>query len=210
MNIKIEQIILTVINTINRCHKGFCKRIHQYLAIAQCRKAGVIFNPAKIRFDGAPELHFHKGCSVSIGEYFRCISSRFIGMDNMSFSKISVHEGGFLYIGHHTGMTNSTINCHQSIIIGNYVNIGAGCIIVDSNFHSLNWRDRLDGTDISKKKNAPVVIKDLAFIGTHSIILKGVTIGEKSIIGAGSVVTHNIPDGEIWAGNPAKFIKKIK
>ena len=107
-------------------------------------------------------------------------------------------------------MTNSTINCYQSIIIGNYVNIGAGCVIVDSNFHSLNWRDRLDGTDISKKKNAPVVIKDLAFIGTHSIILKGVTIGEKSIIGAGSVVTHNIPDGEIWAGNPAKFIKKIK
>ena len=105
-------------------------------------------------------------------------------------------------------MTNSTINCHESITIGNYVNIGEGCVITDSDFHSLDWRDRMDGTDIRKKRNAPVVIKDWAFIGMHSIILKGVTIGEKSIIGAGRVVSKDIPDGEIWAGNPARFIKK--
>lgn len=56
----------------------------------------------------------------------------------------------------------------------------------------------------------PVVIKNGVFIGANSIILKGVTIGEKAIVGAGSVVTRSIPDGEIWAGNPAKFIRKIK
>lgn len=53
-----------------------------------------------------------------------------------------------------------------------------------------------------------MVINDNVFIGARCIILKGVTIGSKSIIGAGSVVTKNIPEGEIWAGNPAKFIKK--
>lgn len=195
---------------IRKLYQVFRLRLGHRMCLAYCRKNGVVFHEKSIRFDGFPEIIIHKNSSVTIGENFRCVSSRFIGMENMSFSKISVHEGGILNIGHHTGMTNSTINCHQCIIIGNYVNIGAGCIIVDSDFHSLNWRDRLDGTDISKKKNAPVVIKDLAFIGTHSIILKGVTIGEKSIIGAGSVVTHNVPDGEIWAGNPAKFIKKIK
>ena len=56
----------------------------------------------------------------------------------------------------------------------------------------------------------PVVIKDGAFIGAHTIVLKGVTIGERSIVGAGSVVTRSIPDYEIWAGNPAKFIKKVE
>lgn len=210
MNTEIGKMILSIIKFINRFRFGLARRFHQYLTIAQCENAGIIFSPATTKFDGAPEIRFHKGCTVSIGPYFRCVSSRHIGMENHVFSRISVHGGGNLCIGHHSGMTNSTINCHQSITIGNYVNIGAGCLIVDSDFHSLDWRDRMDGTDIHKKRNAPVVIKDLAFIGAHSIILKGVTIGEKSIVGAGSVVAHNIPDGEIWAGNPARFIRKIK
>lgn len=82
-------------------------------------------------------------------------------------------------------------------------------MIFDTDFHSLDWRDRKDGTDITKRKKASVVIKDLAFIGAHSIILKGVTIGEKSIVGAGSVVAKDIPDGEVWAGNPAKFVRRV-
>lgn len=82
-------------------------------------------------------------------------------------------------------------------------------MIFDTDFHSLDWRDRKDGTDIQKRKKSPVVIKSLAFIGANSIILKGVTIGERSIVGAGSVVTKDIPDGEIWAGNPAQFIREI-
>lgn len=53
-----------------------------------------------------------------------------------------------------------------------------------------------------------VRIKEGAFIGISTIILKPVTIGKNAIIGAGSVVTKDIPDNEVWAGNPAKFIKK--
>lgn len=57
--------------------------------------------------------------------------------------------------------------------------------------------------------NGNVVIKKNAFIGTRSIITKPVTIGEGAIVGAGSVVTKDIPDYEVWAGNPAKHIKKL-
>jgi acetyltransferase-like isoleucine patch superfamily enzyme len=53
------------------------------------------------------------------------------------------------------------------------------------------------------------IIKKGASIGAASVILGGVTIGEKAMIGAGSVVTKNIPDGELWLGNPAKFVRKI-
>ena len=53
-----------------------------------------------------------------------------------------------------------------------------------------------------------VHIKNGAFIGTGTIITKPVTIGEHSIVGAGSIVTHDIPDDEVWAGNPARFIRK--
>lgn len=55
----------------------------------------------------------------------------------------------------------------------------------------------------------PVVIKDDAWIGANCIILPGVTIGEKSIIGAGSVVNTNVPDSSIYAGAPAKLIKTL-
>ena len=53
-----------------------------------------------------------------------------------------------------------------------------------------------------------VRIKRNAFIGTGTIITKPVTIGERAIVGAGSIVTKNIPDDEVWAGNPARFIRK--
>ena len=59
-------------------------------------------------------------------------------------------------------------------------------------------------------KHAPFVINDFAFIGAHTIVLKGVTIGERSIVGAGSVIARSIPDYEIWARKPAKFIKKVE
>ena len=58
-------------------------------------------------------------------------------------------------------------------------------------------------------KSSPVTIGDDVFIGAHSTILKGVTIGDRAIIGACSVVTKNVPDDEIWAGNPARFIRKM-
>ena len=55
----------------------------------------------------------------------------------------------------------------------------------------------------------PIIVGDDVFVGANSIILKGVIIGARVIIGAGSVVTKNIPSDEIWAGNPAKFIRKV-
>ena len=68
--------------------------------------------------------------------------------------------------------------------------------------------------DIKNFKNKvlkikPILISNNVFIGGHSIILKGTVIGENSIIGAGSVVSGKVPPNEVWAGNPAKYIKGI-
>ncbi|WP_066070686.1 acyltransferase [Neobacillus soli] len=112
-------------------------------------------------------------------------------------------------IGKNCGISNSSLVAFQSIIIEDNVLIGNGCKIYDTDFHSLDYRKRKDKPDTIYAKKSPVVIKESAFIGAYSIILKGVIIGEKSIVGAGSVVTRSIPDYEIWAGNPAKFIRKI-
>lgn len=56
----------------------------------------------------------------------------------------------------------------------------------------------------------PITIKKGASIGAGAVVLGGVTIGEKAMIGVGSVVTHDIPAGELWYGNPARFVRKIE
>lgn len=121
---------------------------------------------------------------------------------------LRVNSGATIEIGDYTGISNSAIICHEKITIGKFVKIGGSVKIYDTDFHSLDWESRkINSKDIPK--TSPVFIGDFSFIGAHSIILKGVSIGAKSIIGAGSVVTKSIPDGEIWAGNPAKFIRKL-
>lgn len=116
-------------------------------------------------------------------------------------------KNGEISIGDGTGISNAAIIAEESVKIGNNVLIGGGCKLYDNDFHSLDYAQRFMKPDIGVK-HAPITVKDGAFIGAHSIILKGVTIGERSIVGAGSVVTKSIPDGEIWAGNPARFIRK--
>lgn len=86
--------------------------------------------------------------------------------------------------------------------------MGAGVSVFDTDFHSLDPNVRKSSEDMKHKAKAPVVIHDNVFISAHSI-LKGVTIGKNSIIGAGSVVAKSILGNQIWAGNPAKYIRNV-
>ena len=111
-------------------------------------------------------------------------------------------------IGDHTGISNSAIFAADRIEIGSDVMIGGDCKIYDTDFHSVEYDLRMEQPD-TNIKTAPVIIEDGAFIGASCIILKGVRIGKHSVVGAGSVVTKSIPANEVWAGNPAKFIKTL-
>jgi acetyltransferase-like isoleucine patch superfamily enzyme len=116
---------------------------------------------------------------------------------------------GNLSIGHNVGISASAIICTTQIEIGDNVNIGGNTVIYDTDFHSLDPKDRAGSLDREKTKKAPVTIKNNAFIGAHTTILKGTTIGENSVIGACSVVTGTVPANEVWAGNPARIIRKL-
>ena len=115
---------------------------------------------------------------------------------------------GKITIGNNVGLTRTEIASYNSVVIDDDVLIGGGVRIWDTDFHSINYQQRMQNPDTSAK-TAPIHISKGAFIGACSIVLKGVTIGERSVIGAGSVVTKNVPADEIWAGNPAKFIKRV-
>ena len=120
-----------------------------------------------------------------------------------------VYDHAKLFIGNNVGISSSAIVCFKEIIIEDNVKIGGNTVIYDSDFHSLKQDERCVIPEIKNNiKHKSVIIKRNAFIGAHCTILKGVTIGEGSIIGAGSVVRNSVPSNEIWAGNPAVFIKK--
>lgn len=122
-----------------------------------------------------------------------------------------------LTIGDDTGLSSPCVWAHNSITIGNHVKVGGDCIILDSDCHNLDWRIRrsteldeyMRSIDGATANSAPVIIEDDVLIGTRCIILKGVTIGARSIIAAGSVVTKSIPADCIAGGNPARVIRRL-
>ena len=120
-----------------------------------------------------------------------------------------VGDNSEIIIGENVGISQAALISHCSISIGDNVKIGGGTCIYTTDFHSLNSIIRASENDQRECVKKPVTIEDNVFIGAHSIILKGVTIGKNSIVGAGSVVTKSIPANEIWAGNPAKLIRKL-
>ena len=118
-------------------------------------------------------------------------------------------KGGSIVIGDNVGISNSTIYSRIGVTIGDNVMIGGGTKIYDTDFHSVDVRYRGTCNDKAHTINKPVTIEDNVFIGAGTVILKGVHIGRGAVIGACSVVTKNVPAGEIWAGNPARFIRKV-
>jgi acetyltransferase-like isoleucine patch superfamily enzyme len=165
-------------------------------------------NHGKITINGAL-LIINKG-KATIGNNAKINSSKYknpIGGDTRS--SIVVKKGAVLSIGENLRMSNSAFYCTNSITLGNNVMIGGSCKIWDTDFHPID-PDVRRATPNDNFKTAPIHVGDNVFIGGFSIVLKGTIIGENSVIGAGSVVTGTVPPNEIWAGNPARFIKKLK
>ena len=153
-----------------------------------------------------PNITIGKGCLIS-GKYVCEIPS----------AKITIGDNTFIGGGNFIATT--------AISIGSDVMFSWGCTVIDTNAHSLDWRDRLDDVkdwkrsvednkigaykDWSKVESKKIVIEDNVWIGFNCIILKGVTIGRGAIVAAGSVVTKDVAPFTLVGGNPAQKIKEL-
>lgn len=190
-----------------RLSKMFWK---QYLlAYCRMRKEITICSHNGVNFIGRCLLSVGKNAEVYFGKNVAIRSGHFTS--STTLSKISIADGCKFMIGDNSGMSSVSIICKDRITIGENVNIGAGCLILDSNMHSTDWRVRANRKMDSPQKaaKAPIIIEDNVFIGARCIITKGVTIGRCSMIAAGSVVVKDIPANCIAGGNPCKVIKYI-
>lgn len=159
-----------------------------------------------VRFYGPIHLRIYKTATVRIGDnvVFRSSTTHnFIGINR----PVSIYVGdqATLDIGPDCGFSGTAIYASTSITIGPHCNLGGNSSVWDTDFHPLDYqlrRVQIEGTN-----KAPICIESDAFIGANTLVLKGVTVGARSIIGAGSVVTKSIPADQIWAGNPARCVR---
>lgn len=153
-------------------------------------------------FGGVPIIRRYPGSKITIGEKCNFLSStryNFIGINHPFV--ISTHNSkASLTIGDVCGFSGTTIGCAKDIKIGNRVRCGANTIITDTDWHT---------DDLRTTPDLPVIIEDDVWLGVNVTVLKGVRIGTGSVVGAGSVVTGNIPGGVVAAGVPARVLRPL-
>lgn len=128
-------------------------------------------------------------------------------------NKARVKIGDRVFIG-----PNTTIFCYDGVEIQDDVMFSWGCTIIDTNSHSLksgermndviDWKKGWQYKDWSVVESGKILVEKKSWIGFNSILMKGLTIGEGSIVAAGSVVTKSTEPYSVVGGNPATFIKK--
>jgi acetyltransferase-like isoleucine patch superfamily enzyme len=155
------------------------------------------------KFNGFTKIISGKNNKIIIGSNCKFLSrptSNLIGINRPCILSSIGLNASKLEIGDNCGFSGTVIGCFDSVVIGSGVRCGANTLITDSDWHL---------SDPRSSKPKAIIIEDNVWLGVNVIVLKGVTIGENSVIGAGSVVTKDIPSNVIAAGNPCKIIKHL-
>ncbi|CAI3240324.1 acyltransferase [Desulfovibrio legallii] len=117
--------------------------------------------------------------------------------------------GARIHIGEGAQLSGTSVTARsQTIHIGRQALLGPNCIIVDADFHA-PWPPEARATEPGLERDAPVFIGDYAWLGLNCIVLKGVRIGEGALVGAGSVVSRDVPPYCLAAGAPARVLRRL-
>lgn len=166
----------------------------------KCKMGGVKIGKG-LRARGMMNVYRFQCSKIEIGDNCKFNSScrfNFRGINHPCIIQTG-KEDAFIKIGNGCGFSGVSIVADKEVIIGNHVAVGANSLIGDRDDHP----ERLHTTP------KPVHIGNHVFIGMNCMIMKGVTIGDNSIIGAGSIVTKDIPANCIAVGSPCKVIRKL-
>ncbi|UCE99393.1 MAG: acyltransferase [Planctomycetota bacterium] len=165
----------------------------------------------KLRMNSLPICRRHPQGTIEIGNHVT-ISNR-LSENRAGITHRSVLEAhspqARLIIGNHVGLSGVILYCTTEIVIEDYVNLGAGAKVYDTDFHPVD-PDARRSCNQELIAKAPVRICRDAWIGADATILKGVTVGARAVVSTGAVVTKDVPPDTIVAGVPARVIRRIK
>lgn len=205
---RFPDIIDRLPNAVEDRRSAFLSAISGVLVRANAAWWGIELG-AGCRFFGMPVLRRAPASAIRIGE--RCTfrsarSSNLAGINRPCYVS-TLRAGARLRIGPRGGFSGTVIAAAESVEIGCDVLCGANTFISDTDWHSPDPEERLSGETGTA---APVVIEDNVWLGANVIVLKGLTIGRNSVIGAGSIVTKSIPPNSLAAGTPACIIREFR
>lgn len=189
---------MTIIDRI----KNFCfvtLRIKKYQWLSDCKRVtGKPFSYLPLLLNGKGRIQFGKNVQNGVGAaHYTYSTYNYI---------LAMEEDSEVIIGDNVVLANgASIQAVSKIVLEDNVMIGINCFLVDTDGHDLDPDKRMTGLP----KTGNIIIKKNVVIYYNSVVLKGVTIGENSVIGACSVVTKDIPANVFAAGNPAKVIRNL-
>lgn len=195
------------IDRIYRKWHQFLKSYWSFYIKLKCRLFGIEYGK-KCEFWGNMILKKFPGSYIKMGNYcqFRsAVWSNLVGL-NRPCIIATLSSKAKIIIGDNCGFSGTVIAAQEYIEIGDGTMCGGNVTITDTDWHPV---DPIDRKCNKKAASAPVIIGSNVWLGLNVIILKGVRIGDNSVIGAGSIVTSDIPSNVIAAGCPARVIKKL-
>lgn len=181
--------------------KSLLLKVFRILGCAWCRIHGVQLG-REVLIHGFPVLRCKAGGQIHLGHGVTLNVAKWSNPLNDGRSTV-LHAGrnAKIAIGDDAGLSSTRLIAYREITVGKGTLIGAGCLVCDSDMHEVPLGSS------EPIQAAPIRIGKGVFLGAGCIVLKGVTIGDYAVIGAGSVVVKDIPPKCIAAGNPAKVTR---
>ena len=207
-------MLMTFVNhslrTLDRWLAGALNRSLNHLARRRLSVAGVEYG-AGLRCHGLPIASVQAGSSIKIGDHVTLVSRSHYTALGVSHPVVlrTLTKDSTIVIGDHVGISGGSICAAVGVTIGSRTMLGADVLICDTDFHPIAPEGRRFAAIPVPLASDVVHIGNDVFVGAHSIVLKGVTIGDGAVIGAGSVVTTDVPARSIAAGVPARIVGSV-